>query len=119
FHDTRITEFVSSARHAVAIDERRRDFQPTLWTNADDLNRLARADPADELAPYQQKWFPRTHGSVGGGGPVRGLSDQALDWVLSGARRLGLKLDSSPTSRIYSLNPTYLDPVDNVPSGFS
>lgn len=119
FHDPRITDFVVSARHAVAIDERRRDFQPTLWTNADELNRQAGKDPADELAPYQQKWFPGTHGSVGGGGPIRGLSDQALDWVLSGARRLGLKLDSSPTSRIYSLKPTHLDPVDNVPSGFS
>ncbi|MBG7614636.1 DUF2235 domain-containing protein [Brevundimonas sp. BAL450] len=59
FHDTSITAFVSSARHAVALDERRRDFQPTLWTSADDLNRLAGKEPADELAPYQQKMVPR------------------------------------------------------------
>lgn len=119
FHDTRITSFVASARHALAIDERRRDFQPTLWTNADKLNEAAGVASDDELAPYQQKWFPGTHGSVGGGGPVRGLSDQALDWVLSGARRVGLKLDASPTSRIYSLKPSHRDPVDNVPPGFS
>lgn len=119
FHDTRITDFVASARHAVALDERRRDFQPTLWNSADALNQAAGVDPADELAPYQQKWFPGTHGSVGGGGPERGLSDQALDWVLSGARRLGLKLDSTTSSRIYSLNPSHLAPVDNVPAGFS
>lgn len=119
FHDTRITSFVASARHALAIDERRRDFQPALWTNADSLNEGAGVASDDELAPYQQKWFPGTHGSVGGGGPVRGLSDQALDWVLSGARRLGLKLDSSPSSKIYSLQPSHLDPIDNVPPGFS
>lgn len=119
FHDTRITSFVASARHALAIDERRRDFQPALWTNADSLNEEAGVASDDELALYQQKWFPGTHGSVGGGGPVRGLSDQALDWVLSGARRLGLKLESSPSSKIYSLQPSHLDPIDNVPPGFS
>ncbi|WP_339929548.1 DUF2235 domain-containing protein [uncultured Brevundimonas sp.] len=119
FHDTRVTDFVNSARHAVALDERRRDFQPTLWESADALNKTVGVDPDDELAPYQQKWFPGTHGSVGGGGPERGLSDQALDWVLSGARRRGLKLDSTSTSRIYSLNPSHLVPVDNVPPGFS
>ena len=31
FHDTSLSSFVNSARHAVAIDERRKDFVPTLW----------------------------------------------------------------------------------------
>ena len=39
FHDTDLSAFVKSARHAVAIDERRKDFAPTLWTNLDSLNR--------------------------------------------------------------------------------
>lgn len=115
FHDTRVTEFVESARHAVAIDERRRDFQPTLWPNFRELNTLAGVASDSELAPFQQKWFPGTHGSVGGGGSRRGLSDQALDWVLSGARRMGLKLDSTPASRIFDLNPSHTDEVENVP----
>ena len=38
FHDTRLTGFVESARHAVAIDENRKSFAPTLWTNFDALN---------------------------------------------------------------------------------
>jgi uncharacterized protein (DUF2235 family) len=37
FHDTSLSDFVYSARHAVAIDERRKDFVPTLWDNTDDL----------------------------------------------------------------------------------
>lgn len=49
----------------------------------------------DPAAPYQQKWFPVMHGSVGGGG-VRGLSDCALDWILDGAREMGLELDLDP-----------------------
>jgi nucleoid-associated protein YgaU len=42
---------------------------------------------------------------VGGGGDRRGLADQALEWVLDGARHVGLELDSSERSPIFKLNP--------------
>lgn len=113
FHDTNLSSFVKSARHAVAIDERRRTFSPTLWPNVDDLNKRAGADSSALDAPYQQKWFPGTHGSVGGGGDRRGLSDQALDWVLDGARKLGLGLDTQKGSRIFELAPDYREFLDN------
>lgn len=114
FHDTRLSRFVSSARHAVAIDERRKEFSPTLWDNFEELNaeRGFKVEAGD--APYQQVWFPGTHGSVGGGGDRRGLSDQALDWVLDGARLAGLKLDSSHSSRIFELAPSYREFLDNM-----
>jgi hypothetical protein len=113
FHDTNLSHFVKSARHAVAIDERRRDFVPTLWTNLGQLNERSgfRGEPGD--APYQQLWFPGTHGSVGGGGERRGLSDQALDWVLDGARKAGLALDHSSYSRIFELKPNFADFLKN------
>ncbi|HXJ01827.1 MAG TPA: DUF2235 domain-containing protein, partial [Micropepsaceae bacterium] len=38
FHDTSLSRFVLSARHAVSIDERRSSFAPTLWDNIDSLN---------------------------------------------------------------------------------
>lgn len=114
FHDAELTSMVRSARHAVAIDETRVDFAPTLWAGFDQLNNAAGADPDAEDAPYQQKWFPGTHGSVGGGGDFRGLSDQALDWVWDGARLAGLELDTSSSSRIYGLRPDHAAPVDNV-----
>ncbi|MFN3227868.1 MAG: DUF2235 domain-containing protein, partial [Hyphomicrobiales bacterium] len=38
FHDTSLSAMVARARHAVAIDERRTTFEPTLWDNIDDLN---------------------------------------------------------------------------------
>lgn len=113
FHDTNLSRFVKSARHAVAIDERRRDFLPTLWTNIEELNNLVGADSRARDAPYQQQWFPGVHGSVGGGGDRRGLSDQALDWVLDGARKLGLDLDTATGSRIFELAPDYRDFIDN------
>lgn len=113
FHDTELSAFVRSARHAVAIDERRKDFAPTLWSNLDKLNGGANAKADAEDAPYQQMWFPGTHSSVGGGGERHGLSDHAMDWVLDGARHMGLELDASEHSRIFELSPDYADYLDN------
>lgn len=118
FHDTELSPFVEAARHAVALDERRKDFSPTLWTNTDALNAARGFAPDAPTAPYQQRWFPGDHGSVGGGGYLRGLSDQALEWILDGARAQGLKLDSNPHSRIHELRPDfreYLGNMDKIP----
>lgn len=113
FHDTELSNFVEQARHAVAIDEKRRTFSPTLWTNFDELNQAVGKSSADFDAPYQQQWFPGTHGSVGGGGFRRGLSDQALSWVWDGARSAGLVLDCHSSSRIYDLRPNYAEFLEN------
>jgi uncharacterized protein (DUF2235 family) len=111
FHDTNLSSIVEMGRHAVAIDERREDFTPTLWSNLDDLNRRMGKDPDSSLAPYQERWFPGVHCGVGGGGDFRGLSDQALIWIWEGAQRAGLALDASPGSRIYDLAPNFLDRI--------
>lgn len=111
FHDTQLSSIVQSGRHAVAIDERRKDFTPTTWTNVDDLNRKTGKDPDDALAPYQERWFPGVHCGVGGGGDFRGLSDQSLAWIWDGAQRAGLALDLAPGSRIFELAPNFCDPL--------
>lgn len=87
FHDTRLSKGVGSARHAVAIDERRRSFPPTLWDNLEALN----AERGSTR--YQQRWFPGDHASVGGGGSVTALSLDALLWVAEGAAAAGLGLE--------------------------
>jgi len=114
FHDTVLTPRVRSARHAVAIDERRQSFAPSLWDNLDTMNELRGTTSAAADAPYQQKWFPGTHGSVGGGGDRRGLSDQALDWVWDGARAAGLELDTSLDSRVWQLAPSAREALVNM-----
>ena len=113
FHDASLSPFVKSARHAVAIDERRKDFAPTNWDNIDELNVGAGKNSGEADAPYQQVWFPGVHGAVGGGGQRRGLSDLALEWVLDGARGAGLELDSSRHSRIFELLPDHTDYLNN------
>lgn len=114
FHDIALTGFIESARHAVAIDERRALFPAEPWGDLSAINEARHYRAEDPKAPYQEQWFPGTHGSVGGGGDVRGLSDGALAWVLQGAKRAGLKLDVEQGSRIQAVRPDPLAPLVNV-----
>ncbi len=114
FHDVSLTSFVESAWHAVAIDERRALFPVTQLGDLAELNAGRGFASDDPRAPYQEKWFPGTHGSVGGGGDVRGLSDGALAWVIKGAKMAGLVLDREYGTRIHGFNPDPLAPIDNV-----
>nr|WP_314257294.1 DUF2235 domain-containing protein [uncultured Devosia sp.] len=92
FHDFALSSSVASARHAIAIDERRATFPEAPWDNLDELN--AR-QPDGMEPPYQQLWFPGDHGSVGGGGDITGLSDNALKWMVEGAMAKGLQLPAA------------------------
>ncbi|WP_299670635.1 DUF2235 domain-containing protein [uncultured Roseobacter sp.] len=94
FHDTRLSHLVESARHAVALDERRRPYAPSLWDNLDDgdagpgLNRGAEGPDR----PYQQMWFVGDHGVVGGSARTRQLTELTLAWIWQGAAAQGLQL---------------------------
>jgi uncharacterized protein (DUF2235 family) len=112
FHNVKLSSFVKRARHAVAIDERRSDFAPTLWENLDEMNRSAGFASDAENAPYQEIWFSGVHSSIGGGGERRGLSDLALQWVLRGAQQAGLVLDPDGLSRVFEFKPDYKSHVE-------
>ena len=74
FHDTQLSPTVDVGLHALAIDEPRGPFNPTLWT----------AKPGAELPKGQiieQVWFPGCHANVGGGYENCALSDIALLWM--------------------------------------
>jgi uncharacterized protein (DUF2235 family) len=114
FHDCRLSTFIKYARHAVAIDERRKNFAPTIWDNLDEVNKQAGFCSTDPDAPYQEVWFPGTHGSVGGGGSIRGLSDEALNWILRGAKDHGITLDTEDASEIFRIKPNFRAQLDNV-----
>lgn len=82
FLDTSLHPDVHNAYHAMAIDERRREFPATLWTSA----------PAPGQV-MEQVWFAGVHCDVGGSYPETGLSNIALSWMLSKAVALGVELD--------------------------
>src|SRR3954470_14394777 len=80
FHDTTLSRYVLNAYHAIAIDERRRPFRPTLWVQQDDAK--------DQT--LEQVWFSGAHCDVGGGYRDSGLSEIPLLWMAERARSCGL-----------------------------
>jgi len=103
FHDVRLSSIILSAYHALAIDERRWPFRPTLWElNDAHKQRIADACARGEISPYEERWFPGVHSNVGGGYPESGLADCALAWMIDRAGHHGLNFDTSDISL-----PTY------------
>lgn len=94
FHDVLLSSIVQSAYHALAIDERRWPFRPTLW-ELNDTHRARNAESmkTDGTLRYEQKWFPGVHSNVGGGYPNLGLSDCSLEWMVAKATARGLNVD--------------------------
>ena len=83
FHDTTLGRHIARAAHAVAIDERRKEFQPTLMERP-------KSSTATKL---REVWFAGDHGCVGGGSwEKRGLSNITLRWMIDAAAELGLEL---------------------------
>lgn len=87
FHDTDLSSTVRRAYQALAIDEQRRHFPATLWHQPKPV--------PDQV--LEQVWFAGVHSNVGGGYPVTGLSDLALDWMIGRARDAGLEFDALET----------------------
>jgi uncharacterized protein (DUF2235 family) len=75
FHDTTLSSTVAAAYQALAIDERRRPFKPSLWT----LSETAKKPDAEQVV--EQVWFSGVHSNVGGGYADSGLSDITLNWM--------------------------------------
>lgn len=95
FHDMELSETVKSARHAVAIDEQRVFFEPTLWDNLTGRDGLNKGDRSPDR-PYQQIWFIGSHGIVGGSSESRPLVAYPYEWIAEGAHAKGLKLKKPP-----------------------
>lgn len=86
FYDTKLGSNVSIARHALAIDEQREDFEPTIWTPRTGMD-------------MKQVWFAGVHADVGGSYPpdkqtgIR-TSDTPLAWMIDEASAAGLEIES-------------------------
>ena len=85
FVDQQLAPAVESGFQAVAIDEMRVDFTPTLWQRRDQ-------------GGIEQVLFPGAHADVGGGYPELGnecgLSDGALQWMIDRMLGVGVRFES-------------------------
>jgi uncharacterized protein (DUF2235 family) len=76
--------------HALAIDEHRRDFAPTLWDvrRANDPNAVHAAPRS--ITSVEQRWFVGAHANVGGGYASDLLAQTPLRWIMKKASLNGL-----------------------------
>jgi len=117
FHDVALSRSVDHAYQAVAIDEKRGLFKPTLWEQ----------NPEAVSQVLEQVWFPGVHMDVGGGYNESGLSDLAFLWMKEKAEEAaGLAFDTryietfvrdslgrlhDSRSFPYNLLPSYARPI--------
>jgi hypothetical protein len=92
FHDTTLSSIVDYAFHALALDEARRHYVPTLWSYAFHHNNKG----------IEQVWFPGCHSDVGGGVESDGLSSLPLYWMICRMAENGLhlKLDKKGVEKV-------------------
>lgn len=94
--------------HALAIDEHRRAFEPTLWDVLDSTKAVPRT-----LTSVEQRWFAGSHGNVGGGYASDLLVQAPLKWLRDRAEKLGLafryKVDVDPEAHVAPIADSYSD----------
>lgn len=105
FHDTDLSGSVENAYHALAIDERRAPFEPTLWAT----------EPKDGQV-VEQVWFSGVHSDIGGGYGAREISDISLEWMLGKAKDAGLAIHQQVFAAI-GLDPQPLAPLHDSKKG--
>jgi uncharacterized protein (DUF2235 family) len=83
---------LQNAYHAIAVDEHRLSFGPTLWTvrKSNDPKDAAAAPPPRGLESVEQRWFVGAHANVGGGYDSDLLAQIPLRWMMKKASVHGL-----------------------------
>ncbi|MEA2952492.1 MAG: hypothetical protein QOJ96_2012 [Alphaproteobacteria bacterium] len=86
------------AFHALAIDEYRQAFSPTLWTQSIAKDATSPADQTGRpLSEVEQRWFVGAHANVGGGCQSDLLAQIPLRWLMSKASLHGLAFRNEVT----------------------
>lgn len=104
---------IACIRHALAIDERRHDFQPEIFSSSGDCK------------DFEQRWFAGVHSNIGGGLMDDSLANCTLRWMCGEATARGLALNAdylkffrpyaagkaSQKSMFYKLGDTLMRPI--------
>jgi uncharacterized protein (DUF2235 family) len=90
FLDTNLRTSNEFAFHAVAIDEHREAFLPTLWTKYVPKDPKTSTPPWRDLSQVEQRWFVGAHANVGGGYDNDLLAQVPLKWMMRKAAACGL-----------------------------
>ena len=105
------------AFHALAVDEHRKAFAPTLWT----VDFQKGAPPPHHnraLSQVEQRWFVGAHANVGGGCQSDPLPQAPLKWLMDRATGRGLTfrraLDPDPSDALPAISDLYSEFMDGA-----
>lgn len=114
FHDVALSKIIKNAYHALAIDERRSTFLPTLWWPQDKEYELP--DGSQHPQVVRQVWFPGAHSDVGGGNGNVQNSSLALGWMATAANSTGLEFSTDFWDMVKA-DTASLGPISSSPPG--
>lgn len=96
FYDNSMGSNIAVARHALSLDEKRNDFEPTIW------------NPRPEV-DLKQVWFAGCHSDIGGSYPPDKddsyLSDISMMWMIGETEKNGLAFENYIKVPKTKLNP--------------
>ncbi|KAL1637231.1 hypothetical protein SLS58_009418 [Diplodia intermedia] len=91
-HDLSFNNSIKHVRHAVALNEDRRQYLPELF----DTDQMTFSDGRSLI----QAWFIGAHADIGGGASDDGLSLYPLQWMFLESKACGLVLEHEPGKRV-------------------
>ena len=94
YQHTGLRIHILNAYHALAVDEHRADFAPTLYDKRMSKSTADVVAAQRSLSSVEQRWFVGAHANVGGGYPTDLLAQPPLRWMMDKARGHGLTFRS-------------------------
>ncbi|GKQ53575.1 DUF2235 domain-containing protein [Bradyrhizobium sp. Ce-3] len=107
FLDTHLRLDNENAFHALALDEHRKNFEPTFWTRTDRIGHEGAAER--QIEKVEQRWFVGAHANVGGGYASDPLAQRPLNWLMDKAAGLGLAFRDQVSIDVSQVAPTVTD----------
>jgi uncharacterized protein (DUF2235 family) len=110
FLETGLRQPLKNAYHALAIDEHRKTFRPTLYTQNFHSDRAPDKQPKlRDISSVEQRWFVGAHANVGGGYNSDLLAQIPLKWLKRKAESHGLEFSSQLDDQDESCNAAIND----------
>jgi uncharacterized protein (DUF2235 family) len=104
--------------HALAIDEHRNDFAPTIWDVRRPKDQNAIIAQPRLLSSVEQRWFVGAHANVGGGYETDLLAQSPLRWMMKKAESQGLSFRSEVELDGDAVTAPITDSCKSFGSGF-
>ncbi|KAI0016925.1 hypothetical protein F4780DRAFT_772593 [Xylariomycetidae sp. FL0641] len=95
FYNTSLSDRIEHGFHALALDERRGSFSPTLWEQP---------GGTDNTTDLRQVWFPGSHINVGGGYRDQGVANITLAWMMDQLASIGVEFIENVMEALHDRN---------------